>query len=73
MTVVTIPFTAFTLVIFCVPGADLRIDFGAEVDGVADEPLLVRLHVEDAGVAGVDAALEHRDRPLVQVHARRCS
>ena len=51
-------------------GADLRIDFGAQIDGVADESLLVGLHVEHAGIAGVDAALEDRDRPLVQVRAR---
>ena len=69
MTVVTIPLTALTLVIFCAPGPALRIDFGAQVDGVGDESLLVGLDVEDAGVAGVDAALEDRDRTLVQVRA----
>ena len=51
------------------PGARLRIDFGSQVDGVAQEPLLVGLHIEHAGVPGVDAALEHGDRPLVQVRA----
>ena len=71
--VVTMPFTALTDVIFCVPGPICGIDFGAQIDGVADEPFLVGLDIEDAGVAGVDAALEDRDRSLVQVQRRRCS
>ena len=70
--VVTIPFTALTDVIFWVPGPTCGIDFGAQVDGVGDQPLLVGLDVEHAGVAGVVAAFEDGDRPLVEVR-RRCS
>ena len=51
--------------------AVLDAHFGAEVDGVADEPFFVRLQVEDARVAGVGRAFEHGDRALRQVHARR--
>ena len=45
------------------------LDLGAEVDGVGEQPFLVGLQVEDAGVAGVAAALEDGDRPLHQVQA----
>ena len=55
--------------IFWVPGPGLGIDFGAQVDGVGDQAFFVGLDVEDAGIAGVDAALEDRDRALVQVSA----
>jgi hypothetical protein len=42
------------------------LDFRAQVDGVTQQPLLVGLQIEDAGVAGIAAALENRDRPLRQ-------
>ena len=49
--------------------ADFRLDFGAEIDGVSDQPLVVGRHVLDAGVAGVGRAFEDGDRPLHQVQA----
>ena len=67
--VVMIPFTALTDVIFCVPGPTCGIDFGAEVDGVGDQPFFIGLDIEDAGVASVDAAFEDGDGSLVQVCA----
>ena len=63
------PLTAFTLVMRDVLLPGLTRDFGAQVDGVADEPFFVGLQVEDAGVAGVDRAFEDGDRALRQVQA----
>src|SRR5262249_23473348 len=48
---------------------DNRFDLRAEIDGKGDESFLVGLNVEDAGIAGVAGALEHRDRALIEMEA----
>ena len=50
-----------------------RLDFGAQVDGVGEQPFFLGLQVEDAGVAGVVLAFEDGDRALHQVQRRCCS
>src|SRR5258708_21137712 len=41
-----------------------RLDFGAQVDRVGEQPLFIRLQVEDAGVAGVAARSEEHTSEL---------
>ena len=48
-----------------------RGDFGVEIDAVADQTLAAGREVFDAGVAGIDAAVEDRDRALHQVEIGR--
>src|SRR5262245_9579879 len=48
-----------------------RLDLAAEVDGVGEQSVLVRLQVGDAGVAGVDASVKYCDWPLHQADAGR--
>ena len=52
---------------FLGPALALRGHLGVEVQPVADQPLAAGRQVFDLGVAGIDAAVEHRDRALHQV------
>ena len=52
-------------------GVGHGMDFGAQVDGVAEQATFVLLQIGDASVAGIGAALVDRDRSLRQMHARR--
>ena len=65
------PLLSFSSVTRLLPPIRLRFHLGAEIDGVGDEPFLVRHQIEDAGVAGVGAVVEDGDRPLHQMQARR--
>ena len=63
------PLSTLTLVMPVRLSLGDRFDLGAQVDGVGDQAFLLGLQVEDAGVAGVVAALEDGDRALHQVQA----
>ena len=63
------PALTLTLMMRSVGICHHRLDLGAQVDGVGDQPFFLGLQVEDAGVAGVGAVLEDGDRSLHQVQA----